>query len=195
MRKLGYMLFHPDSTDIIKESDYLTSNGCSIVFMDPYSNVKKNPFNEYTQFELMLTLSKPNDIVLIRDLSYIASSFKHLIQILERFIEHSIHLICIEENINTKELNIHEVFFTTKIFKKLYSQELASKSNETRINSDTKRTGKTKGLKEKTLKKARKVWELKKEGRLKNQEIMDLLGINQGSYYQYCKLGKDGFLD
>lgn len=196
MRKIGYMLYHQDSDEIIEECNYLTSNGCLAVFKDHYNNVKENPNKNYPQFELMLTLSNPNDVIVVRDLSYIASSFKHLVEVLNRLISRNLELLSLEGNINTLNQDFHKVFAGVQLFSDLYRYQVGTKARETKAKNEVTNDHKKKsGMRRRTLKKARKVWNLKKEGRLKNNEIMDLMNINQGSFYQYCKLGKDGFLD
>lgn len=190
------MLYHQDSDEIIEECNYLTSNGCLAVFKDHYNNVKENPNKNYPQFELMLTLSNPNDVIVVRDLSYIASSFKHLVEVLNRLISRNLELLSLEGNINTLNQDFHKVFAGVQLFSDLYRYQVGTKARETKAKNEVTNDHKKKsGMRRRTLKKARKVWNLKKEGRLKNNEIMDLMNINQGSFYQYCKLGKDGFLD
>ncbi len=192
MRKLGYVLFHRDATDIIEESEYLTSNGCSVVFMDFYNCGK-----EYPEFNRLISLSRPNDIVVVRKLSFLATSFSHLIEVIQLLMERSIHLICIDQTIDTQGQGIEVFKLHLKVFDRIYAEQIDAKRKQTRKENEdkgiTRRTAK--GVRDSTLRNARKVWSLKLEGRLSNSEIMEITQVTQGTFYKYCKWGKDGKID
>ncbi|MCR9249431.1 MAG: recombinase family protein [bacterium] len=191
MSKLGYILYHQDAIDIIEQGDFLTSSGCSMVFMDPYNKQKV-----YPQFELLLAQSKPNDELIVKDLSYLATSFQHLSTILECLQNRALHLICLNQTINTRDHEIQEFRHFINLFADMLRHEMAYKRKVTRSENERsgKLTSRVQGIREKTYLKAREVYDLQREGRLTNKEIMELTNIKPGNFYKYCKWGKDGLL-
>ncbi|MEQ8554919.1 MAG: recombinase family protein [Cyclobacteriaceae bacterium] len=192
MRKFGYLLFNPKSNDMLYEIDYLNYNGCSVVFMDPFNFQK-----EYPQFEFMLTLCKPNDVLIVSDLSYLASTFEHLIKIVQVLRNRSINLICADQNINTKNQEINQLIFLIEVFNHLHKREIKTKFRKT-VQKNKQEGGRLlgapKGMKRRTYNKAVETYRLKQEGKLSKEEIIELLDINRVSFYQYCKMGDNGLL-
>jgi len=192
MTKFGYILYSPDGARLKEDSIRLTNSGCSIVYGDPY---EKN--SDQHNFKLILKIINSGDAIVVTDLSYFVVNLKTLIPIIDELESKSIHLICLDNSIDTTKYGMTKTFQLLRLFNNVRFEWQSRIAISTIRNNQLqgKAHGAPKGLSRRAFEKAKQAYELKLEGRLSIIEILELVKISRGTLYRYVEYGEKGLLE
>ena len=95
--KIGYARVSTAGQNLDSQYDALTQAGCDKIFSDQVSGVKASR----PGWDQLLEYLRPGDTVVVTELSRMARSLIHLLEVVRAFEEEEIELISLRENIDT----------------------------------------------------------------------------------------------
>jgi DNA invertase Pin-like site-specific DNA recombinase len=95
--KLGYARVSTHEQVLDLQLDALRQTGCEQVFTDTVSGVQAHK----PSWEQLLTYARPSDTVVIWRLDRLGRSTKHLIEVVEDLSRRQLHLISLQDPIDT----------------------------------------------------------------------------------------------
>ena len=97
MKKLGYARVSTSEQVLDLQLDALRQAGCDDLFTDTVSGVQAHKPN----WEKLLAYARPGDTVVIWRLDRLGRSTKHLIEVVEDLSRRQLHLISLQDPIDT----------------------------------------------------------------------------------------------
>ncbi len=175
MKKLGYARVSTQEQVLDLQLDALRQAGCDDVFTDTVSGVQAHKPN----WEKLLAYARPGDTVVIWRLDRLGRSTKHLIEVVEDLSRRGLHLISLQDPVDTTSPGGQLVF---QIFCALAEHERNVLVQRTRAGLQAARArgrqgGRPPGLAPRYQKIAPAVKELYEAGQQSTRQLMDYFQI------------------
>ena len=186
--KFGYARVSTKDQSFDSQDDALKAYGCERIFKEVASGAKQDR-QALTQ---LLALLRAGDTVVVWKLDRLGRSLRHLIEIINLFIEKNVGFVSLQDPIDTTTAQGRLIF---NIFSSLaeFERELIRERTQAGLASARARGrlgGRPKGLSEKAQALACASETLYLEKKLSVQQIADKLGISKKTLYRYLKSRK-----
>lgn len=182
---IGYARISTSSQNIDLQIDALKKEGCEKIYQDQISG---SIINRPALDQLLNDLRK-GDILVIWKLDRLGRSFKHLINLVNSFIEKGIGLRSLNDHIDTTTAHgrlIFNIFGSLAEFEReLIKERTIAGLNAARMRG--KKGGRPPGLSKTAQGKAHSAELLYKEGKLSVSELCEQLNLSRATFYKYLK--------
>ena len=95
--KIGYARVSTQDQNLDRQIDNLTAAGCERIYKEKMTGTKANR----PEFNLMLQVLRPGDILVTDSFSRLSRSTKDLLALVEHLNQQGIHLVSLKENLDT----------------------------------------------------------------------------------------------
>ncbi len=183
--KIGYARISTKDQNLDLQIDALEKDGCSRIYTEVMSGTK----SERPKLQELINNLRPGDVVVVWKLDRLGRSLKHLVELINQFIQQDVGLRSLNDHIDTTTPQgrlIFNIFASLAEFERDLIQErttagLAAARARGRLG------GKPKGLSKKAESIACAAETLYKEGKLTVTEIISQLGIARATFYNYLR--------
>lgn len=183
--KIGYARISTKEQNLDLQTDALKQDGCEKIYTEIMSGAKA----DRPKLQELVNNLRPGDIVVIWKLDRLGRSLKHLVELVNKFIEQGVGLRSLHDHIDTTTPQgrlIFNIFASLAEFERDLIQErttagLAAARARGRLG------GKPKGLSQKNESIACAAETLYKEGKLTVSQIISQLGIARSTFYNYLR--------
>lgn len=187
MRIFGYARTTINDSDLETQVTALTEYGCGPIFLDTFEKNYKQ--ENHADLDTVVAQMQNGDALVVCDLHRLGRSTRQLTDLTKLFKDRNIHLICLQEKIDTRE-PMGDIYFN--LMDGLASMECALIKERTLVGLNKAREkGKVGGrpkIDQKTVKKIRQLYFDKKET---IQYISTKCGVSVGTCYKYINLPED----
>lgn len=183
--KIGYARVSTKDQNLDLQIDALQKEGCKKIYTETMSGAKA----ERPVLQEMLNSLRTGDIVIIWKLDRLGRSLKHLVELVNKFINEDIGLKSLHDHIDTTTPQGRLIF---NIFASLaeFERDLIQERTKAGLNAARARGrlgGKPKGLSQQAEATACAAETLYKEGKLSVNQIIKQLGIAKATFYNYLR--------
>jgi DNA invertase Pin-like site-specific DNA recombinase len=183
--KIGYARVSTKEQNLDLQIDALEKEGCEKIYTEVISGTK----SERPKLQEMATNLRKGDIVIIWKLDRLGRSLKHLVELVNQFIQQDVGLKSLHDHIDTTTPQGRLIF---NIFASLAEFERDLIQERTKAGLDAARArgrmgGKPKGLSKQAESIACAAETLYKEGKLTVNQIIKQLGIAKATFYNYLR--------
>lgn len=183
--KIGYARVSTRDQHLELQIDALEKDGCKRIYTEVMSGTK----SERPKLQELLGNLRPGDVVVVWKLDRLGRSLKHLVELINQFIQQDIGLRSLNDHIDTTTPQgrlIFNIFASLAEFERDLIQErtnagLAAARARGRLG------GKPKGLSKEAESIACAAEILYKEGKLSVNQIIKQLGIAKATFYNYLR--------
>lgn len=187
MRIFGYARTTINDSDLETQVAALTEYGCGPIFLDTFEKNYKQ--EDHADLDTVVAQMQNGDALVVCDLHRLGRSTRQLTELTKLFKDRNIHLISLQESIDTRE-PMGDIYFN--LMDGLASMECALIKERTLVGLNKAREkGKVGGrpkIDQKTVKKIRQLYFDKKET---IQYISTKCGVSVGTCYKYINLPED----
>ena len=184
MAKLGYVRMPPGSQALEKQIQFLEQYGCDKIYTDSQSG--KNAERE--GLKAMFEYARGGDVVIVHNLSRLATSIQDLRQIINELKKRDIDVISVTEDIDTSAES-GEMFFRMVDMFAEFERELTSERIRTGIHN-AKEKGVQLGRKEANKDMKEKAYEMYVSNMHTMKEIVEATGLSRATIYRYINQNK-----
>jgi DNA invertase Pin-like site-specific DNA recombinase len=183
--KIGYARVSTRDQNLDLQIDALKKEGCNKIYTEVMSATK----SERPELQEMINNLRKEDIIIVWKLNRLGRSLKHLVELINKFIEQEIGLKSLNDHIDTTTPQGRLIF---NIFASLaeFERDLIQERTKAGLNAARARGrmgGKPKGLSKRAESIACAAETLYKEGKLTVKEIISQLGIAKATFYNYLQ--------
>lgn len=183
--KIGYARVSTRDQHLELQIDALKKDGCKRIYTEVMSGTK----SERPKLQELLGNLRPGDVVVVWKLDRLGRSLKHLVELINQFIQQDVGLRSLNDHIDTTTPQgrlIFNIFASLAEFERDLIQErtnagLAAARARGRLG------GKPKGLSKEAESIACAAETLYKEGKLSVNQIIKQLGIAKATFYNYLR--------
>jgi DNA invertase Pin-like site-specific DNA recombinase len=183
--KIGYARVSTRDQHLELQIDALEKDGCKRIYTEVMSGTK----SERPKLQELLGNLRPGDVVVVWKLDRLGRSLKHLVELINQFIQQDVGLRSLNDHIDTTTPQgrlIFNIFASLAEFERDLIQErtnagLAAARARGRLG------GKPKGLSKEAESIACAAETLYKEGKLSVNQIIKQLGIAKATFYNYLR--------
>lgn len=183
--KIGYARISTKEQNLDLQIDALEKDGCERIYTEIMSGTK----SERPKLQELVNNLRPGDVVVVWKLDRLGRSLKHLVELINQFIQQDVGLRSLNDHIDTTTPQgrlIFNIFASLAEFERDLIQErttagLAAARARGRLG------GKPKGLSKQAESIACAAETLYKEGKLTVTEIITQLGIARATFYNYLR--------
>lgn len=183
--KIGYARISTKEQNLDLQIDALEKDGCGRIYTEIMSGTK----SERPKLQELVNNLRPGDIVVVWKLDRLGRSLKHLVELVNQFLQQDVGLRSLNDHIDTTTPQgrlIFNIFASLAEFERDLIQErttagLAAARARGRLG------GKPKGLSKQAESIACAAETLYKEGKLTVTEIITQLGIARATFYNYLR--------
>jgi DNA invertase Pin-like site-specific DNA recombinase len=183
--KIGYARVSTKEQHVDLQIDALKKEGCEKIYTEVISGTK----SDRPQLLEMTTHLRKGDVVVVWKLDRLGRSLKHLVELVNRFIQEDIGLKSLHDHIDTTTPQgrlIFNIFASLAEFERDLIQE-RTKAGLAAARARGRMGGKPKGLSKKAESIACAAETLYKEGKLTVNQIIEQLGISKATLYNYLR--------
>ncbi|MFV0560433.1 MAG: recombinase family protein [Enterococcus sp.] len=186
MKIIGYARATINDADLTSQLEQLATFGCQNIFQENYDS-KTTP-SELDQLAVLIDSLETGDTLVVCQLHRLGKSTRQLTELTQQFNKRNLHLVSLEEKIDTREPS-GAIYF--QLMDGLANMECALIKERTLVGLNAARQkGKVGGrpkIDGKTIKKIRRLYYEKKET---IQFISSKCGVSVGTCYKYINLPK-----
>ena len=173
MKIIGYARTTINDVDLTTQVEQLSDFGCQEIFHETYE-VEQNDATA-VHLESVIADMQQGDALVVCQLHRLGKSTRQLTELTQLFKDRGLHLISIDEGIDTREMG--KIYF--QLMENLANMECALIKERTLVGLDEARKN------AKTIKKIRRLYYEKKET---IQFISSKCGVSVGTCYKYINL-------
>ena len=183
--KIGYARISTKDQNLDLQIDALQKEGCEKIYTEIMSGSK----SERPSLQEMVAHLRKGDVVVVWKLDRLGRSLKHLVELVNQFIQQDIGLKSLHDHIDTTTPQGRLIF---NIFASLaeFERDLIQERTKAGLNAARTRGrlgGKPKGLSQQAESIACASETLYKEGKLTVNQIIKQLGIAKATFYNYLR--------
>jgi len=183
--KLGYARVSTKEQKLDLQLDALKKAGCGKIFSDVISGAAKDRPN----LDKMLEQLRAGDTVVVYKLDRLGRSLRHLVNLINFFMEKGVHFQSLSDNIDTNspqgKLMFNIMASLAEFERDLIRERTKAGLEAARIRG--KKGGRPKGLSKEAENIAYAAKSLYQERKLSVQEIANRLGISKATLYKYLR--------
>jgi DNA invertase Pin-like site-specific DNA recombinase len=180
-RKVGYARVSTRGQNLESQIDQLNSVGCHKIFTDKLSGTTMSR----TGWEKLLEYLRPNDTIIVTELSRMSRSVSDLMSIVKALEEQEVDILSLKENIDTRSA-IGRFFFT--VMGAMSQMEIELKSERAAAGrASAKARGRTGGRPRTDPLKLEQASVLYENSDKSSSEICKSLGISRRSFFYHLK--------
>lgn len=183
---LGYARVSTQDQDLTMQLDALTNYGCVKIFEEKISGRAR----DRPELENLLQTAREGDTVVVWKLDRLGRSLKNLIELMDHFRENGIHLVSLQENIDTTNAAGQMMFYTFAIISQ-YEREMTKERTKAGITAARAR-GRVGGQPRIPANKVDIALKMYDSNNYTIKEITEAAGISKTTLYRYVKERKKG---
>ena len=183
--KIGYARVSTKDQNLDLQIDALQKDGCEKTYTEVMSGTKY----DRPQLQEMVANLRKRDIVVVWKLDRLGRSLKHLVELVNLFIQQEVGLRSLHDHIDTTTPQgrlIFNIFASLAEFERDLIQERTT-AGLAAARARGRMGGKPKGLSQKNESIACAAETLYKEGKLTVSQIISQLGIARSTFYNYLR--------
>jgi DNA invertase Pin-like site-specific DNA recombinase len=194
--KIGYARVSTRDQNLELQTEALQKFGCEQIFQEKVSAIKDRP-----ELDRLLSILRPNDVVVVWKLDRLGRSLRHLVDLVEIFKTRGVEFISLNDNIDTTTPQGRLIFNLFASFAEFERELIRERTlaGLKRARENGRIGGKKKGLSPEAKKKAYAALHLTEQNNLKPVEnrisindIAKVLEVSRATYYRYIDFAKKG---